>query len=90
MKMVKNIADFFQSKVPKPVILIAMITVIGSYMLNFIYKHFQITSIAWLNLIFLPTTVFVSQFIFKEKISRKEIISNIVIFIAFVFNYIWG
>ncbi len=85
----KNIADLFHSKIPKPVILIAMITVIGSYMLNYIYKHFQITSIAWLNLIFLPTTVFVSQFIFKEKISRKEIISNIIIFIAFVFNYFW-
>ena len=83
----KKIQDLFQSKIPKLVILIAMITVIGSYMLNYIYKHFQITNIAWFNLIFLPTTVLVSQFIFKEKISRKEIISNLIILIAFAFHH---
>jgi drug/metabolite transporter (DMT)-like permease len=86
----KNIADLFHSKIPKPVILIAMITVIGSYMLNYIYKHFEITNIAWFNLIFLPTTVLASQFIFKEKINKKEIISNLIILIAFVFHHLYS
>lgn len=84
----KNIANLFQSKIPKPVILIAMITVIGSYMLNYIYKHFEITNIGWFNLIFLPTTVLASQIIFKEKISKKEIISNLIILIAFALHHL--
>ncbi|MEY3843232.1 MAG: hypothetical protein RIR80_804 [Bacteroidota bacterium] len=81
----KNAKVFIQTRIPKPVILIAGITVIGSYMLNYTYKHFQITNIAWLNLIFLPVTVIASQLIFKEKISKLEIISNVLIFIAFAF-----
>ena len=81
----KNAIALIQSRIPKPVILIAGITVIGSYMLNYTYKHFQITNIAWLNLIFLPITVLASQLLFKEKISKLEIISNVLIFIAFAF-----
>ena len=81
----KNAKAFIRTRIPKPVILIAGITVIGSYMLNYTYKHFQITNIAWLNLIFLPVTVIASQLIFKEKISKLEIISNVLIFIAFAF-----
>jgi drug/metabolite transporter (DMT)-like permease len=81
----KNAISFIKSRIPKPVIIIAGITVIGSYMLNYTYKHFQITNIAWLNLIFLPVTVIASQIIFKEKISKLEIISNVLIFIAFAF-----
>jgi drug/metabolite transporter (DMT)-like permease len=81
----KNAIVFIQTRIPKPVIIIAGITVIGSYMLNYTYKHFQITNIAWLNLIFLPLTVIASQIIFKEKISKLEIISNVLIFIAFAF-----
>jgi len=81
----KNAISFIKSRIPKPVILIAGITVIGSYMLNYTYKHFQITNIAWLNLIFLPITVLASQLLFKEKISKLEIISNVLIFIAFAF-----
>jgi drug/metabolite transporter (DMT)-like permease len=81
----KNAIAFIKSSIPKPVIIIAGITVIGSYMLNYTYKHFQITNIAWLNLIFLPITVLASQLLFKEKISKLEIISNVLIFIAFAF-----
>ncbi len=86
----KNAIVFIQTRIPKPVILIAAITVIGSYMLNYTYKHFQITNIAWLNLIFLPVTVIASQLIFKEKISKLEIISNVLIFIAFAFYQLAG
>jgi len=86
----KNAKVFIQTRIPKPVILIAAITVIGSYMLNYTYKHFQITNIAWLNLIFLPVTVIASQIIFKEKISKLEIISNVLIFIAFAFYQLAG
>ena len=86
----KNAIVFIQTRIPKPVILIAAITVIGSYMLNYTYKHFQITNIAWLNLIFLPVTVIASQLIFKEKISKLEIISNVLIFIAFTFYQLAG
>ena len=81
----KNAISFIKSRIPKPVILIAGITVVGSYMLNYTYKHFQITNIGWLNLIFLPITVLASQLLFKEKISKLEIISNVLIFIAFAF-----
>ena len=86
----KNAIVFIQTRIPKPVILIAAITVIGSYMLNYTYKHFQITNIAWLNLIFLPVTVIASQLIFKEKISKLEIISNVLFFIAFAFYQLAG
>jgi len=86
----KNAIVFIQTRIPKPVIIIAGITVIGSYMLNYTYKHFQITNIAWLNLIFLPVTVIASQIIFKEKISKLEIISNVLIFIAFAFYQLAG
>ncbi|MFY8171578.1 MAG: EamA family transporter [Sphingobacteriaceae bacterium] len=86
----KNTKDFIQSPIPKMIVFIAGITVIGSYMLNYTYKHFQITNIAWLNLIFLPITVSASQLIFKEKISKLEIISNVIIFIAFAFYQLVG
>ena len=86
----KNAIVFIKSRIPKPVIIIAGITVIGSYMLNYTYKHFQITNIAWLNLIFLPVTVIASQLIFKEKISKLEVISNVLIFIAFAFYQLAG
>ena len=86
----KNAIVFIKSRIPKPVIINAGITVIGSYMLNYTYKHFQITNIAWLNLIFLPVTVIASQLIFKEKISKLEVISNVLIFIAFAFYQLAG
>lgn len=65
-------------------IIIGLFTILGSYLINYSYKNFEISSIGWINLIFLPLIALINRIIFKERLSRLEIISNLIILSAFI------
>jgi uncharacterized membrane protein len=66
-------------------IIIGLFTILGSYLINYSYKNFAISSIGWINLIFLPLIALFNRIRFRERLSRVEIISNLLLLSAFLF-----
>lgn len=64
--------------------IIGLFTILGSYLINYSYKNFAISSIGWINLIFLPLIALFNRIIFRERLSQVEIISNLFILSAFI------
>lgn len=82
----KNIQPIILYKKRGVLLFIAILTIFGSFLLNYTYKNYFISQIGYLNLIIMPIFIFVSLRINKEKLSKKEIISNAFILIAYAIS----
>ncbi len=80
----KSIKENF-NKINGVYLIIGLFTILGSYLINYSYKNFAISSIGWINLIFLPLIALFNRIIFRERLSRVEIVSNLLILTAFLF-----
>lgn len=80
----KSIKENF-NKINGVYLIIGLFTILGSYLINYSYKNFAISSIGWINLIFLPLIALFNRIIFRERLSRVEIVSNLFILTAFLF-----
>lgn len=80
----KSIKENF-NKINGVYLIIGLFTILGSYLINYCYKNFAISSIGWINLIFLPLIALFNRIIFRERLSRVEIVSNLLILTAFLF-----
>ncbi len=82
----KNIKPNFLNGKKEILLCIALLTIFGSFLLNYTYKNYFISQIGYLNLIIMPIFIFISLRINKEKLSKKEIISNTLILIAYAIS----
>ena len=69
---------------PLNFMVIAILTTIGSLLIKQSYKEFQVGEISLLYLFLFPFSLLVSKWYFKEKISKREWLGTITIFIGIV------
>ena len=70
----------------KRILLVGFLTVIGAYLINYVYSEYTISSIGVINLIVVPLFVFISLRINKEKFTKLELVGNILVFIGYLFT----
>jgi drug/metabolite transporter (DMT)-like permease len=60
--------------------LVALFTILGSYLVNICYQQFSLNVLGFMQLAFFPYSLVAGYFLFKENLSRTEWIGNLVIF----------
>lgn len=81
----KSSMILLKDKMPA-LVLIASITIVGSFLLNYLYKNYLISEIGYVNLLIMPIFIFLSLRINKEAFSKKELIANGFILTAYIIS----
>lgn len=68
--------------------LVALFTILGSYLINICYQQFSLNILGFMQLAFFPYSLFAGYFIFKEKLSKIEWQGNLMIVAGLVLYFI--
>ncbi len=67
--------------------LVALFTILGSYLINICYQQFSLNILGFMQLAFFPYSLFAGYFIFKEKLSKIEWQGNLMIVAGLVLYF---